>query len=155
MEERPIRSTKSCSDISDLEDNSRSCSKYEKLPKSCRATCGKPQECLHLLIFLFLLSLYFVHHKHFSVPLRFQQLCTSLVGPCGKPLRSSFSFQMSPCTYILLSSPAILNYLNLLEFQSCLGLVTYLVRGKVPRARAIKEWLISIYFLIISVKLLR
>ena len=41
---------------------------------------------------------------------------------------------MSPCTYILLSSPAILNYVNLLEFRSCLGLVTYLVRGKV------QEW---------------
>ena len=41
---------------------------------------------------------------------------------------------MSPCTYILLSSLAILNYLNLLEFGSCLGLVTYLVRGKV------QEW---------------
>ena len=37
---------------------------------------------------------------------------------------------MSPCTHILLSSLAILNYLNLLEFRSCLDLVTYLVRGK-------------------------
>ena len=37
---------------------------------------------------------------------------------------------MSPCTYILLSSLAIQNYLNLVEFRSCLGLVTYLVRGK-------------------------
>ena len=43
---------------------------------------------------------------------------------------SSFSFWMSPCTYILLSSLAILNYLNLLKFRSCHGLVTYLVRGK-------------------------
>ena len=24
--------------------NEKSCSKYEKLPKSCRATCGKPEE---------------------------------------------------------------------------------------------------------------
>ena len=39
-------------------------------------------------------------------------------------------FLMCPCTYILLSSLDILNYLNLLEFRSCLGLVTYLGRGK-------------------------
>ena len=37
---------------------------------------------------------------------------------------------MSPSTYILLSILAILNYLNLLEFRSYLGLVTYLVKGK-------------------------
>ena len=24
--------------------NEKSCSEYEKLPKSCRATCGKPEE---------------------------------------------------------------------------------------------------------------
>ena len=30
----------------------------------------------------------------------------------------------------LLNSLAILNYLNSLEFRSCLGLITYLVRGK-------------------------
>ena len=96
-------------------------------------------EWLHLLHFLFLLPLYFVHHKHFFMPLRFQQTCTFLVGPCGKPLLSvcteripaaPFSFQKSPGTCILLSSPDILNYLNLLECRSCLGLVTYLVRGK-------------------------
>ena len=61
-----------------------------------------------------------------------------------------------------ISSPGILNYLNILEFGSCLGLVTYLVRGKaqewegfaieLPRARAIKEWLILIFFLIFSIK---
>ena len=39
-------------------------------------------------------------------------------------------FFLSPCTHILLSSLAILNYLNLLEFRSCLGLETYLVTWK-------------------------
>ena len=45
-------------------------------------------------------------------------------------LQLLFFLDVSMHLYILLSSLAILNYLNLLEFRSCLGLVTYLVRGK-------------------------
>ena len=49
-------------------------------------------------------------------------------------LRESLQLLFFLDVSILLSSPAILNYSNLLEFRSCLGLVTYLVRGKV------QEW---------------
>ena len=48
MEERPIQELKAAS-ISqnykitrEIAQNAKSCSKYKKLPKTCRATCGKP-----------------------------------------------------------------------------------------------------------------
>ena len=58
-------------------------------------------EWLHLLRFLFLLPLYFVHHKHFSMPLHFQQTCTFLVGPCGKPLLSVCTERIPAAPYFL------------------------------------------------------
>ena len=79
----------------------------------------------------------------------------------GESLQLLFFLEVSMHLHFI-SSPGILNYLNILEFGSCLGLVTYLVRGKaqewegfaieLPRARAIKEWLILIFFLIFSIK---
>ena len=47
MEERPIKSLKAAPTAQNqkitraIAQNAKSCSKYEKLPKSCRATCGK------------------------------------------------------------------------------------------------------------------